>query len=127
MSEVDDDSSADRARFLADENLESAIVHGLRLHEPQLDILVSGEAGILGFSDPDVLAYAAENDRILISHDKRTLPHHFAQFQADGHNSPGLMLISRKFAIGKAIEALLLVWHASAHSEWSNTITRLPL
>lgn len=55
------------------------------------------------------------------------MPDHFATFLAEGNQSPGIMLISRKVTIGQAIDALLLVWEASTHEEWRNLITRLPL
>jgi len=114
-------------RFLADENLDFVIVHGLRLRQPQVDFLTAPHAGILGFPDPAVLAFAAKQDRIVITHERRTMPDHFATFLAEGNQSPGIMLISRKVAIGQAIEALLLVWEANSHEELRNLITRLPL
>ena len=92
-----------------------------------MDILTANEAGTLGMQDPDLLAFAAAHNRILVSHDKRTLPQHFAAFRVAGHDSPGVMLISRKHSIGRSIEALLLIWEASHHDEWRNLITRLPL
>ena len=127
MSEEPGEATKSRVRFLADEDFDYVIVRGLRLRQPQVDILTAPQAGILGFPDPAVLAFAAKQDRIVITHDKRTMPDHFATFLAEGNQSPGIMLISRKVAIGQAIEALLLVWEASSHEEWHNLITRLPL
>ena len=127
MSEEPDKAAHSRVRFLADENVDFVIVQGLCPRQPQVDILTAPQAGILGLPDSAVLAFAAQQDRILITHDKRTMPDHFAAFLADGNQSPGMMLISRKVAFGQAIEALLLVWEASSHEEWRNLITRLPL
>jgi hypothetical protein len=127
MSEEPGEATKSRARFLADENFDYVIVRGLCLQQPHVDILTAPQAGILGFPDPAVLAFAAEQDRILLSHDKRTMPYHFAMFLAGGNQSPGVMLVSRKVTIGQAIEALLLVWEASSHEEWRNQVTRLPL
>ncbi|WIG60562.1 MAG: hypothetical protein OJF49_003310 [Ktedonobacterales bacterium] len=124
MSSADSD---DQVRFLADENFEPAIVTGLRRREPRIDIVTAVEAGILGLKDPELLAYAAQQDRILVSHDKRTLPGHFAEFLIAGLRSPGIMLLSPNLSIGQSIEALLLIWAASRHSEWCDRITRLPL
>src|SRR6185312_2800074 len=115
MNNTSDELVHDHVRFLGDENLDNVIVQGLRLRQPQIDILTAVQAGILGLLDPAVLTYASKHDRILLSHDKRTMPRHFAAFLADGHQSPGIMLVSRKVAIGQAIEALLLVWEASTH------------
>lgn len=127
MSEMQDEAIRSRVQFLTDENFEFVIVQGLRLRRPRIDILTAAQAGILGFPDTAVLTYAAKYDRILITHDKRTMPNHFAAFLAEGNDSPGIMLISRKLPIGQAIEELLLVWEASSREEWRNLITRLPL
>ncbi len=74
-----------------------------------------------------MLVYAAAHDRILASHDKRTMPDHFGAFLASGQHSPGVMLISPKLSIGESIDALLLICGASQHAEWRDLVTRLPL
>ncbi len=114
-------------RFLADENFDPAIVWELRRKQPQLDIISAVEAGILGFKDPALLAFAAQERRIIVSHDKRTLPDHLAEFLVAGHRSPGIMLVPAELPIGKAIETLLLVWEASFPTDWQDIITCLPL
>lgn len=112
-------------RFLADENFDPAIVRELRRKQPRLDIITAVEAGSLGFKDPALLAFAAQEQRIIISHDKRTLPDHLSDFMLAGRHSPGIMLISGELPIGKAIEALLLVWEASSPSDWQDIVTFL--
>jgi predicted nuclease of predicted toxin-antitoxin system len=64
-------------RFLADEDLDSDIIEGLRSHEPAIDILNTKETGLRGTKDPDLLEFAAQQERILISHDRRTMIRHF--------------------------------------------------
>jgi hypothetical protein len=44
-------------------------------------------------SDPDVLGIAASQGRILVTHDFRTMPKHFADFLAAGGSSPGVFLV----------------------------------
>jgi hypothetical protein len=55
-------------RFLADADLNHAIVKGCRRHEPAMDFLSANEAKLEGLPDADVLAIAAEQDRILVTH-----------------------------------------------------------
>jgi hypothetical protein len=117
-------------RFLADENFNLDIVAGLRRAKPAIDILTAPEAGILHWFDPDVLNWAAAHDRILLSHDKRTIPDHFYHFLAqldDDGRSPGVMLLPQNLAIGPSIAAILEIWELSVHDEWANLLTRLPL
>ena len=61
-------------RFLADADLNHAIVKGCRRYEPALDFLSANEANLQGVPDPGVLAFAAEQDRILVTHDFQTMP-----------------------------------------------------
>jgi predicted nuclease of predicted toxin-antitoxin system len=63
-------------RFLADADLNHGIVRGCRRLEPAIDFLSANEAGLAGVPDPEVLAIAAEQDRILVSHDRKTMRRH---------------------------------------------------
>ena len=67
-------------RFLADANLNDAIVSGCLRREPTRDFLSANEANLDEVLDPDVLALATEQDRILVTHDFRTMPRHFGEF-----------------------------------------------
>jgi hypothetical protein len=51
-------------RFLADADFNHAIVKGCWRHEPAMDFLSANEAKLEGVPDPDVLALAAEQDRV---------------------------------------------------------------
>jgi len=73
-----------------------------------------------------VLVVAARDGRILVSHDKRTLPRHFAEF-IQSQPSPGVVIVPQHLAIAAAGEELLLIWHASTPEEWNNRIVHLPL
>jgi len=77
--------------------------------------------------DPDVLALAAAQKRILVSHDIGTMPRHFRQFRKDGNHSAGVLLVPQNPDVGTAIEELLLIWLASEAQEWENRLAWLPL
>ena len=114
-----------RLRFLADENFNAKIIAGLLRREPSVDFLTAKSAGILGISDPAVLAIAARTGRILISHDRETMPAHFSQFIV-GSTSPGLLIVAQILDIKVAIEQLLLVWAASEAEEWIDRVGYIP-
>jgi hypothetical protein len=113
-------------RFLADADFNHAIVKGCRRHEPAMDFLSANEAKLEGVPDPNVLALAAEQDRILVTHDRQTMPWHFAEFLMSGRSCPGLFLVSQQAPIGEVIDALLLIWAASDAEEWKNRIVNIP-
>jgi predicted nuclease of predicted toxin-antitoxin system len=47
-------------RLLADENLNNNIVRGVRLRQPNIDLVRVQDVGLSGADDPTVLAWAAE-------------------------------------------------------------------
>jgi len=114
-------------RFLADEDLDSDIINGLLSRDPAIDVLDIRNAGLRGAKDPVLPGLAAEQDRILITHDRRTMTRHFYERMAAGQSSPGVFIIPQSGAIGDIIESLLLVWTASRPEEWRNQIVYLPL
>jgi predicted nuclease of predicted toxin-antitoxin system len=114
-----------KIRFLADNDLRSAIVKGVRRCERSVDFQSAQEAGLDGLTDLEVLAVAADAGRILVSHDWTTMPVHFREF-VRGRRSPGVFLIAQKLPIGDAIEELFLGWLVTEAEEWENQLVRLP-
>ena len=76
-----------KVRFLADADLNRAIVSGVLRREPSLDFLTAQAAGLRRMNDPEVLALAAELRRVLVSHRRRhdtgSLPHIQAHWKAE--------------------------------------------
>lgn len=113
-------------RFQADADLNFTIVAGVLRREPALDFQDAHDGGIVGLADPEVLEVAAEQNRILVSHDVRTMPSHFADFLLE-RDSPGVLLIPQHLPISTAIEELVLIWSATEPTDWANRLCRLPL
>lgn len=122
--------SAHPPRFLADVNFNRRVLGGLRRRQPSVDVVTAQDLHLREVSDPELLAHAKMHGRILLTHDINTMPAHFHSFLAaltENEHSPGVMLIPQELSIGKAIDALLLVWACSAHEEWRDRFTYLPL
>src|SRR6476646_8733622 len=109
-------------RFLADADLTHAIVKGCRRQEPTLDFLSAAEARLEGMPDHEVLAFAAAEIRILVTHDRHTMPRHFGEFLSAQGSCPGVFLVSQYAPIGEIIDELVLIWAASEAHEWKNRI-----
>jgi len=114
-------------RFVADADLNDGIVSGCRRREPSMDFLSARDAELEGVPDPEVLALAGKQDRILVSHDFQTMPQHFGDFLQAGGSSPGVLLVPQYLPIADAIEEIVLIWGASDAEEWRNRILRIPL
>jgi Domain of unknown function (DUF5615) len=113
-------------RFLVDEDVNAAIIHGLRAREPAIDILDMKTAGLRGSSDPVLLELAAREDRVLVTSDRNSMTSHFHKRLNAGLPTTGVFVLSQQESIGAAIEFLLLVWSASELEEWRNQIVYLP-
>jgi predicted nuclease of predicted toxin-antitoxin system len=115
-----------KIRFQADADLNEDIVLGLTRLEPQIDFQTASEAGLRGLSDLEVLSCAAGDNRILVSHDRRTMPMHFAAFVQDS-TSPGVFIIGQNISVRTAISELVLIWSCSETEEWTNLLVDIPL
>jgi hypothetical protein len=106
-----------RIRFQADNDLRKAILRGVVRQEPSLDFRSAQAARLDGVPDSEVLALAAHEGRILVSHDFQTMPTHFREFSRN-QRGPGVLLISQDLPIGRAVETLLPIWEASGPADW---------
>jgi hypothetical protein len=80
-------------RFQADNDLKRIIVDAMLLREPRIDFQTAQAAHLDDLDDEPVLRFAASQSRILVSHDKRTMPTALASFVASGRQSPGVLLV----------------------------------
>jgi predicted nuclease of predicted toxin-antitoxin system len=111
-----------KVRFQADADLKIAIALAVRRLEPMIDFQTANETGLPSMKDREVLALCAKSGRMLVSHDRKTMPHHFAEFITN-EDSPGLVIILQSVPVSKAAEELLLIWAASESEEWVNQIS----
>ena len=82
--------------------------------------------GYMG-QNPTVLAWAAQELRILLTHDVSTITKYAYERINAGLRMPGVIEIKRIVPPGIAIEDLLLVNEASTEEEWDNIVGYLPL
>ena len=115
-----------KPRFQADADFNQKIIAGLRRREPTIDFQTAGQGEVIGRPDPEILLITARAGRIVVSHDRRTMPAHFARF-VEAQSSPGLIVVSQDVDIGAAINDLLLIWAASDSEEWTDTIGFVPI
>ena len=114
-------------RLLADENFNGDIVRGLLLRQPDLDLVRMQDVGLAGAEDPDILAWAAENDRILLTHDRATIPDYASERLVAGEGMAGVFILNDRFPVGQAIQEILLMVACSEQAEWTGRVVHLPL
>lgn len=118
-----------KVRYQADADLDKRIARAVRRQEPSIDFQFASEArsgqGLVGLLDDKVLLVAAQDGRILVSHDRRTMPIHFAEFVAN-QISPGVIVVPRGMRLSVAAEWLITIWVASEAEEWANKMFVIP-
>jgi hypothetical protein len=111
-----------KVKFQADNDLDRAIVRGVLRRCP---IVEFGSQPIDDVDDLTVLHLAAQENRVLVSHDISSMPVAFAQYRRDGH-SPGVLLVPQLWPLADAIDQLVVIWEVSDATEWQDRICYLP-
>ena len=68
-----------KVSFQADADLKEPIVLAVKRSAPEIDFKTATEANLEGLDDTVVLGIAAQEGRLLVSHDRRTMPYHFGE------------------------------------------------
>lgn len=117
----------DGPRFLADENFNNDLLRALLRHLPELDIIRAQDASIAGADDPDLLAWAAGERRVLLTHDVRTIPGFAYERVRAGLYFPGVIVVAANTSLGDALEDLLVALLAIRDDEWPDQVWFVPL
>jgi Domain of unknown function (DUF5615) len=116
-----------RPRFLADHDLNEQIVTGVLRREPALEFVRARDVGMSERPDAEVLAYAADNGFIVVSHDVNTMPSAAYGRMSSGQKMSGLLMVKQSDPVGAIISCLIVIWSASEAEEWENQVCFLPL
>jgi Domain of unknown function (DUF5615) len=114
-------------KLLADENFDNNIIRGLLRRKPDIDIVRVQDVGLSGKDDPTVLEWAAQEGRILLTHDVATITHYAYVRVAECKPMPGVIEVTSDVPIGRVIEDLLLLLSCSSEGELEGQIQYLPL
>ena len=115
-----------KPKFQADADLNQEIVAAVLRREPSINFQTAIAANLPGLPDSAVLALAALECRILVTHDRKTMPFHFAEF-ISSKECPGVFIIPQDLSLSLAMEEIILIWTASEAEEWINRICSIPL
>jgi hypothetical protein len=113
-------------RFQADNDLKFSIVTAVRRREPAIDFASAQDSVPDGVSDTDLLERTAQDNRILVSHDRRTMLDHLRLRLAAGKFSPGLLIASQGAPVGLIAESLVLLWSVADARDLCNQAYYLP-
>ena len=114
-------------RFLADENIDQDLILGLKRRIDGIDIVRVQDVGLRTLDDPTILQWAAEEGRVLISRDIKTMPAFAHDRVVAGLTMPGVLILPATVSMAVAISELSIIAGATEADEWVNRVAYLPL
>lgn len=114
-------------RLLLDENFDNDVLRGVLRRNPDADIVRAQDIPeIAEMDDPVVLAWAAEQGRVLLTHDVQTMTNYAYERVRLGLPMPGVFEVSLSAPIGAVIEDILDLIQYSLEGEWEGQVRYLP-
>lgn len=92
-----------KIKFYTDEHIGKTVVLGLR--QRGVDIMMVAEAGMLGASDQDQMAFARKEGRVIFTQDDD-----FLRLHAGGVDHAGIVYTPQKRSIREIIYGLMLIY-----------------
>jgi hypothetical protein len=118
--------------FVLDENARGPLWNAIQSHNQSgvhtIDAMRVGDRPDLPLraSDPEVLAWAEQTGRILLTYDESSMPGHLIDHLRAGRHSPGVFIVREKVPLREIVENLVLVAYASDPSEWLDRLEYFP-
>ncbi|WNN91812.1 DUF5615 family PIN-like protein [Gloeocapsopsis dulcis] len=94
---------------------------------PDIDIVRVQDIGLSGEEDPAILAWAADEGRILLTHDVATITRYTYERLANNLAMPGVIEIHTDALVGKVIEDIFIILECSVAEDLDGQIYYLPL
>lgn len=114
-------------RLAADENFNGRILRALQRRLTELDIVRVQDTSLFTADDPSLLEWAAQEGRVVLTHDIATLVGYAYDRLQAGQLMPGVIAVHSDCPIGQAVEELELLLMASEPDEVENRILFIPL
>lgn len=96
-------------RLATDADVHGAIIRGLRRRQREIDLMRVQDALPEGTADPQILAWAASENRVLITNDRNTMVNIAYERVNAGESLPGLIATTNAQSIGSTINDVLLI------------------
>jgi hypothetical protein len=113
-------------KLVSDENFDGDILRGLMRRIPELDVRRVQDVGLAQAPDSAILAWAAAEQRILLTHDRQTIPGFAYDRVLAGEFMAGVFLVSDHMPKGLAIDQLLLAIQCLEPEDCKDLIHHFP-
>jgi Domain of unknown function (DUF5615) len=113
-------------KLASDADFNGDILKGLLRKCPGLDLVRVQDAGLRTASDANILDWTAAESRLLLTHDRTTMPEFAYERVRGGQLMPGVLVVRNKPPFGPVIEDLHLVIECTIPEEWHDRVDYLP-
>jgi predicted nuclease of predicted toxin-antitoxin system len=115
-------------RLASDADFPGHVYRALRRREPGLDIVRVQDVGLRMAPDPDILAWAAAEGRIVLTDDAATMPDFAYDRVRAGLPMPGVFVLrDQPISVGQLVQEILILVLCSTQEEWKDQVVFLPL
>lgn len=116
-------------KYLLDENMNPLYKQQLLQRDPSLIVLAVGDSGTppKGTLDPEILCWCEDNNFVLVTNNRTSMPVHLADHLAQNRHIPGIFILNLKLTIGQIIDELILIAYGSFEDEYQDLIVNLPV
>jgi len=114
-------------RLVSDEDVHDDIIRGVRRREPEIDIVRAFDVGLDHTPDPMILAWAADQERVLITGDLNTKVGFAWGRVQSGEPMPEVIALLENVGIGRVIDDILLVALCYEPDEINDQVLFIPL
>lgn len=114
-------------RLLIDENFNEPLLLALLSILPDLDVVRAREVGLGRATDRQLLLWAEDHGRIVLTHDLRTMPEHAAAHLSTGRALPGVIIVNQHRPAKTILSELQLVMQCALPEDLQDQVLILPL
>ena len=114
-------------RFAADENFNGHILKGIQTRLPDVDIVRAQDTAMYQAPDPELLEWLAQEERILLTHDVKTIPPYVYERVRAGLSVPGVIVVRESVSMGQILDELEVIMSAGVPEDFENIIRYVPM
>ncbi len=116
-------------RYLLDENVNPILRSALLRESPNLTVWQVGIPGApdYGTLDPEILIWCEENNFLLVTNNRKSMPIHLQDHLETGRHVTGIFTLNAEMSVGEIVDELVLIATASSAEEYHDQIIYLPI
>ena len=114
-------------RFLSDEDFDNDILRAMLRQLPGLDVVRVQDVELMNVDDSLILAWAAQQNRVMLTHDVNTMNGSAFRRVREGLPMPGVIAVRKLAPIAASINDLVYIVQAAEDEDFWNQARYIPL